>query len=75
MTGYGDLGSQTGFRTAPYDGFSCGFNIVGRFIKRVMQWAYAGIEPIDIRSRPKKPLYSKYSVLNKIKQTPPHSRL
>ena len=30
MAGWGDSGSQTGFRTAPSGGCLCGFNIMGR---------------------------------------------
>ena len=30
MAGWGDLGSHTGFRTAPSGGFQCGFSVVGR---------------------------------------------
>ena len=30
MTDWGDSGSQKGFRIAPFCGFLCGFNIVGR---------------------------------------------
>ena len=30
MAGWGDLGSHTGFRTAPSGGFPCGFSVVGR---------------------------------------------
>ena len=43
MAGWGDSGSRTGSRTAPSGGFSCGFNIVGWF----MRWARA----VDLHGR------------------------
>ena len=46
MAGRGDSGSQMGFRTAFFGGFSCGFNIVGRFMRRAKQWVCAGVGPI-----------------------------
>ena len=30
VTDWGDSGSHTGFRTALFDGFSCGFSVMGR---------------------------------------------
>ena len=36
-----------GSRTPPSGGFLCGFNTVGRFMRRVRQWAYADVMPIE----------------------------
>ena len=47
MPDWGDLGSQTGSRTAPSGGFPCDFNIIGRFMRRVRQWACTGARPIE----------------------------
>ena len=50
MANWGDLGSQTGSRTAPSGGFPCGFNTVNRLRplhKACQVVAYAGVEPIE----------------------------
>ena len=50
IAGWGDLGSQTGSKTAPSGGFPCEFNTVGalsRFMRRARQWACTGVGPIE----------------------------
>ena len=47
MAGCGVSGPQTGSRTAASGGFPCGFNTVGRFMRRGRQWACAGAGHIE----------------------------
>ena len=61
MAGWGDSGSHTGFGTALYGGFPCGFNTVGRLGPLHKMGQAVGL--LNSGSEPKKSWYPQYELV------------
>ena len=57
MADWGDSRSQTGSRIAPSSRFSCGFNILGRYIRRAGSGPVRAPDLLSSESELKKPWY------------------